>query len=163
MRHSSAVHRPPPRAAAVPVARALLAAGIVALSTWQANLARDSPGAHWSVALLVLAGIGAAIVLGRGRQDRTTRLWAAQNLHFIRAWRTQPRPMVASAICWIVLIGGVVGWDLASFLIQSHGFPTLSYFIGHMTRHPLGRGLLFALWLGVGAYLVSARRIQRPQ
>jgi len=163
MRHSAAVHRPPPTAAAVPVARALLAAGIVALSTWQANLARDSSAAHWSVALLVLAGVVAAIVIGRGRQDRTTRRWAGQNLHFILTWRTQPRPLVVSAICWTVLIGGVVGWDLASFLIQSHAFPTLSYFIGHVTRDPLGRGLLFALWLGVGAYLVSARHIERPQ
>jgi hypothetical protein len=163
MRHSAAVHRPPPTAAAVRVARTLLAAGLVALSIWQANLTRDSPAAHWSVALLVLAGVGAAIVLGRGRQDRTTRRWVGQNLHLVRAWRTQPRPLLVSAICWTVLIGGVVGWDLTSFVVQSHTFPTLSYFIGHVTRYPLGRGLLFALWLGVGAYLVSARRIERPQ
>lgn len=157
------MHRPPQRAGVVPVAYALLAAGILALSIWQAHLSRDSAAAHWSVALLVLTAIGAAIVLGRGRQLDTARRWAARNVLFVRTWRSQPRPAVVSALVWTVLIVGVVGWDLVSFLFQSHALPTLSYFIGHVTRYPLGRGLLFALWLGVGAYLASAQRAEKPQ
>ena len=136
----------------------VLLAGILALSTWQAHLSRHSSDAHWSVALLALTTLGAAVVLGHGRQQDTTRRWTARNLLFVRTWRSQPRPAVVSTFVWSVLIVGVVGWDLVSFLFQSHALPTLSYFIGHVTRHAPGRGLLFALWLGVGAYLASGRR-----
>jgi hypothetical protein len=156
------VHRPQ-RAGAGPIAYAVLAALLLALSAWQAQLSRDSSGAHWSVALLVVAAFGAAFVLGRGRQYQTTRSWVARNFHFVRTWRTQSRSVVVSARVWAVLIGGVVAWDLVSFVLQSHALPTLSYFIGHVTRYAVGRGLLFAAWLGVGAYLVSAQRTERPQ
>ncbi|MGA2302709.1 MAG: hypothetical protein ABSH29_00770 [Acidimicrobiales bacterium] len=154
------MHRPQ-RAGAVPIAYALLATLILALSAWQAQLSRDSTGAHWSVAVLVVTAFGAALVLGRGRQDQTTRGWVARNLHFVRTWRTQSRSAVVSALVWAVLIGGVVAWDLVSFAFQSRALPTLSYFIGHVTRYAVGRGLLFAAWLGVGAYLVSAWRAVR--
>jgi hypothetical protein len=147
----------------VPTASALLVAAIVALSAWQAHLSRRSPGAHWSVALLALAALGAAVILGRGRQHDTTRRWMARNLHSIRTWRSRARPDVVSGLVWTVLIVGVVAWDLVSFLLQSHDLPTLSYFVGHVTRHPLGRGLLFALWLGIGTYLATARRTERQR
>jgi hypothetical protein len=142
-------------------AHALLVAAFLALSTWQAHLSRHSSGAHWGVALLTLTALGAAVALGRGRQRDTTHQWAVQNRIFVRTWRSQSRSTVVSALVWTVLIVGVVAWDLVSFLLQSHDFPTLSYFIGHVTRYPVGRGLLFALWLGVGAYLASARRVER--
>ncbi len=87
----------------------------------------------------------------------------ARNFHFARTWRTQSRSAVVSAVVWAVLIGGVVAWDMVSFAFQSHALPTLSYFIGHVTRYAVGRGLLFAAWLGVGVYLVSARRAERRQ
>src|SRR5580700_8458849 len=115
MRHSARVHRPP-RADAVPIAYAVLAALILALSAWQAELSRQSSDAHWSVALLIVAGFGAALVLGRGRQIQTTRRWVAQNVHLVRTWRTRPRSAVVSALVWAVLIGGVVAWDLVSFV-----------------------------------------------
>jgi hypothetical protein len=156
------VHRPQ-RADAVPIAYAVLAVVVLALSAWQAELSRHSSAAHWSVALLIVIGFGAALVLGRGRQSQTTRRWLAQNMHLVRTWRTRPRSAVVSALVWAVLIGGVVAWDLVSFVFQSHDLPTLSYFIGHVTRYAVGRGLLFAVWLGVGAYLVSARRTERRQ
>jgi hypothetical protein len=162
MRHSAVVHRPQ-RAEGVRIAYTLLAALILALSAWQAQLSRDSSGAHWGVALLIVTGFGAALVLGRGRQSQTTRRWMARNVHFVRTWRTRSRSAVVSSLVWAVLIGGVVAWDLVSFVFQSHDLPTLSYFIGHVTRDAVGRGLLFAAWLGVGAYLVSARRAERPQ
>jgi hypothetical protein len=157
------VHRPPQRAGTVPVAYALLAAAVVVVSIWQAHLSRDAAAAHWCVALVVLTAIGAAVILGRGRQHDTTRRWVARNLHFVRTWRTQSRRAVVSALVWTVLIVGVVAWDLVSFVFQSHALPTLSYFIGHVTRYAVGRGLFFAAWLGLGAYLVSARRAERPQ
>jgi hypothetical protein len=140
-----------------------LVAGTVALSTWQAHLSRQSAGAHWSVAVLALTVLGAAIVLGHGRQHETARQWTARALLFVRNWRSRPRPAVVSALVWTVLVIGVVGWDLVSFIFQSHALPTLSYFIGHVTRYPLGRGLLFALWLGVGACLAASRHAERPQ
>jgi len=147
----------------VRVGDALLATGAVVLSAWQAHLSRDSSAAHWSVAITVVVAFAVAVVLGRGRQRDSTRRWMARNLLFVRTWRTQSRAKVISALVWTVLIVGVVAWDLVSFVCQSHALPTLSYFIGHVTRYPLGRGLLFAAWLGVGAYLVSARRSERPQ
>jgi hypothetical protein len=141
----------------------LLAVGAVALSVWQAHLSRHSSATHWSVAILVVVAFGAVVALGRGRQRESTRAWLARNVLFIRTWRTQPRVAVVSALVWTALIVGVVAWDLVSFVYQSHTLPTLSYFIGHVTRYPLGRGLLFAAWLGAGAYLVSAARSERPQ
>ena len=157
------MHRPPPRAGIVPVAYAVLGAGAIALSTWQAHLSRSSSAAHWSVAILVAVAFGAAVALGRGRQRERTRPWLARNLLFIRTWRTQSRAAVVAALVWTILIAGVVVWDLVSFVCQSHSLPTLSYVIGHVTRYPLGRGLLFAAWLGIGATLVSAQRSERPQ
>jgi hypothetical protein len=64
---------------------------------------------------------------------------------------------------WFIVITGIVGWDLVSFIFQSHALPTLSYFIGHVTRYKIGRGLFFALWLGVGAYLVAGYRAEAPR
>jgi hypothetical protein len=157
------VHRPDRRTSIVSLATAALTIGIAALSVWEGRLSRNSSGAHWSVALVVLAGLGAAIVLGHGRQHLTARQWVAQNLHFIGTWRSQPRRSVLSATAWAVLIAGLAGWDAVSFVFQSAKLPTLSYYIGHVTRYPLGRGLLFALWLAAGVYLVSARRAAKPR
>ncbi len=141
----------------------LLVIGAIALSVWQGQLTRDASAAHWSVALVIAAAMVVAIVLGRGRQRQTARVWVAGNLRAIRTWRSQPSASVISVIVWTVLIVGVVAWDLTSFIVHSPKVPTLSYFIGHITRYHLGRGLLFALWLGAGAYLVSAGRRKAPQ
>jgi hypothetical protein len=99
-----------------------------------------------------------AIVVGWSRQRETTRAWASGSARYLREWRSQPRSFVLSVVVWTVLIAGIVGWDLVSFIHQSHSLPTLSYFIGHVTRYRIGRGLLFALWLMAGWYLVSAWR-----
>ena len=157
------MHPPPSRAGVVTVAYAILAAGTLALSTWQAHLSRQSAAARWSVAIIVVVTFGVALVLGRGRQSYSTRRWAARNVLFVRTWRIQSPPVVISALVWTALIVAVVVWDLVSFVFQSHALPTLSYFIGHVTRYPLGRGLLFAAWLGIGTYLACARRTERPQ
>ena len=141
----------------------LLVVGAIALSAWQAQLSRDSSAADWSVALVIAVAVVVAIVLGRGRQRQTARVWVGGNLRAIRTWRSQSSAAVISVILWTVLIVGVVAWDLTSFIVHSPKVPTLSYFIGHITRYHVGRGLLFALWLGVGAYLVSAQRRKAPR
>lgn len=138
---------------------ALLVVGAVGLSVWQAQLSRQSLEAQWIVGSLAVAALGAAAVLGHDRQQWTTRRWAGRTWRFMRSWRTQPPGAVISVVVWSILIVGTVGWDLASFACQSHALPTLSYYIGHITRYPVGRGLVFALWLSVGAYLVAGRRV----
>jgi hypothetical protein len=146
-----------------PACAALLVIATLGLSTWQAQLSRQSLPAQWMVASFAVAAVGAAVVLGRPRQQGTARRWAGRNWEFIRSWRSQSPAGVASVVVWTVLVAGIVGWDLASFASQSHSLPTLSFFIGHITRTRIGRGLLFALWLGVGAGLVAGRRVGSPR
>ena len=160
VRHSAAVHLPRPLPRLHLASAALLVVGAVGLSVWQAQLSRQSPEAQWIVGSLAVAALGSAAVLGRRRQLWTTRRWAGRTWRFMRSWRTQPPATVISVIAWTVLIAGTVGWDLASFACQSHTLPTLSYFIGHITRYRVGRGLVFALWLSIGAYLVAGRRVR---
>ena len=142
---------------------ALVAPLGIALSVWQANLSRDAPASHWIVALVAVSAVVAMILLGRGRQRERARDWAAGSAKTIRAWRALPRPVVLSAVVWSVLIAGVVSWDVVSFAVQSHALPTLSYYVGHVTRYRSGRGLFFALWLGCGSYLVGAWRRERAK
>jgi hypothetical protein len=137
---------------------ALLTVAALSLCVWQAGLTRDSPGARWSVALLVGVALVMAIVLGRGRQRRTSGAWIAQSALWVQHWRTQPRSLRIAVIVWTVLVVAVVGWDLVNFIVQSHALPTLSYFIGRVSRYRAGRGLLFAVWLVIGACLVAGGR-----
>lgn len=136
----------------------MLAVAAISLCVWQAGLTRDSPGARWSVALLVGVALVMAIVLGRGRQRRTSGAWIAQSALWVQHWRTQPRSLRIAVIVWTVLVVAVVGWDLVNFIVQSHALPTLSYFIGRVSRYRAGRGLLFAVWLVIGACLVAGGR-----
>jgi hypothetical protein len=159
----SFIHRPSGRTSRSAVGYAILATGVIALSAWQAQLSRDSAGAHWGVALVVLGAVVLAIIAGRRRQSRTTTAWIAGNIEAIRSWRSQPIGAIISALVWTVVLAGVVGWDLISFIYQSPELPTLSYFIGHVTRYRVGRGLFFALWLVVGAFLVSGCRTETPR
>jgi hypothetical protein len=141
----------------------LLTVAAISLCVWQAGLTRDAPGARWSVALLVVVALVTAIVLGRGRQRRSSGAWIAQSAHWIGHWRTQPRPLRIAVIVWTVLMVAVVGWDLLNFIVQSHALPTLSYFIGRVSRSRVGRGVLFAVWLVVGASLVAGGRAKARQ
>jgi hypothetical protein len=140
----------------------LLSGSALVLSTWQAGLPRSSWGAHRSVALIGGTALVAVIALGRGRQRQTTRTWASGAMAGLWRWRRQPKATVVSVLVWCTLVIGVIGWDLSSFVLQSPSFPTLSTLVGHITRHPLGRGLLFAGWLVVGAYLVAGWRAETP-
>ena len=140
------------------VGPALLTVAAISLCVWQAGLTRDSPGARWSVALLVVVALVMAVVLGRGRQRRSSGAWIDQSAHWILHWRTQPRSLQVAVIVWTALVVAVVGWDLVNFIVQSHALPTLSYFIGRVSRYRVGRGALFAVWLVIGAYLVAGGR-----
>jgi hypothetical protein len=141
----------------------VVAAAVIGLSCWQAQLWRDSAGAHWGVAVLLLVAVVAAVGLGRRRQRQTAGDWLRGSVRIVRAWRTQPTSTIFSLLMWGIVVGGIVGWDLASFIAQSHALPTLSYFIGHVTRYRVGRGVVFALWLGSGACLVAGYRAKAPQ
>jgi hypothetical protein len=154
------MHRLPARSGIARGVHAVLAVGAIALSIWQALLSRDATAAHWGVLGVLVVAIATAGVLGHARQRRTARAWIRQSATFLRTWSTHPRGVRVSVVVWAVLVGSVVSWDLVSFIVESHGLPTLSYFIGHVTRYRIGRGMLFALWLGVGAYLVSAQRTE---
>ena len=136
----------------------MLTVAAISLCVWQAGLTRDSPGARWSVALLVGVALVMAIVLGRGRQRRSSGTWIAQSADWGQHWRTQPRSLRIAVIVWTALVVAVVGWDLVNFIVQSHTLPTLSYFIGRVSRYQVGRGVLFAVWLVIGAYLVAGGR-----
>jgi RsiW-degrading membrane proteinase PrsW (M82 family) len=134
----------------------------LALSSWEALLTRDSPGAHWTVALLGIGAVVTMIVLGQHRQRRTARAWASRTVEVGLRWRA-PRALVVGALIWGLLIVGVIGWDLFSFVVQSSSFPTLSNFVGHVIRYRIGRGLLFAFWLVAGSYLVAGWRARTPE
>ena len=136
----------------------MLTVAAICLCVWQAGLTRDSRGARWSVALLVVVALVMAVVLGRGRQRRSNGAWLAQSAQWVQHWHTRPRSLRVAVVVWTALVVAVVGWDLANFIVQSHALPTLSYFIGRVSRYQGGRGVLFALWLVIGAYLVAGGR-----
>ena len=140
------------------VGPAALIAGALALSAWQAGLSRDSAGAHWSVALLAIGALVAAVTLGWGHQEEASRQWFVRTAGAVWSWRKRPGSMVAAVAAWTALFTAVVGLDLFSFIRQSHSWPTLSFFIGQVTRYPVGRGALFAVWLGAGVGLAVGRR-----
>jgi hypothetical protein len=139
----------------------VLVGGATTLSVWQAQLQRDSPSAHWIVLTAIAVAPLSAVVLGRRRQRQTTHDWITNAVRGVRTRRAQPKAATISVLIWIVLIGGVIAWDLTSFVVQSPKLPTLSFFIGHVTRYRIGRGLAFALWLSVGSYLAWAWRTRR--
>jgi hypothetical protein len=115
------------------------------------------------VALVIAAAFLAALAVGRGRQRRATRSWLVDNAAWIRTWRSQPTPVVVAVVIWTLVIAATVGWDLVSFIVQSHTLPTLSYYIGHVTRYQIGRGVCFGLWLAAGGYLAAGWRARVPQ
>jgi hypothetical protein len=149
------VPRRPSRGArvVVPVAVVLL----LAFAWWEGARSRDSAAAHDSVAAVIVAVVVAAIVLGRGRQRVRSAAW------LVGARPALPRsPYEVGVAVWAVLIAAVLTWDLASVIVQAHALPTLSYWIGHLTRYDGGRAVVFALWVGLGVYLAAGWRTEAP-
>lgn len=143
------------------VAAGVAIAGCAGLAAWQGTLGRQSSAAHWSVAMLIALGGATAWIAGARRQRLRSRAWAGSAWRAVGEWRRRPPVAVAGVAGWVVLAAAAIGWDLNSFIHQSHDLPTLSHFIGFVTGVPAGRGLLFAAWLALGGYLALGWR--RPR
>ena len=52
-------------------------------------------------------------------------------------------------LVWAVLFGALFAWEGLA-LANVPGFPTLSDAFRHVMRYPIGRWILFALWLWAG-------------
>jgi hypothetical protein len=137
-----------------------VAAVLVALAVWEGLQWRQGPAAHWSVGLSIAAVVALALVVGRGRQAQQSSAWVSEAGRSVTGWRRTRRLSAAVAV-WIVLLVAVVGFDLVSFLHQSHDLPTLSYEIGRLTKWHRGRAVVFAAWLAAGVGLAAARLVPR--
>ncbi len=141
--------------------------GGVVLAVWEGAQQRQTAAAHWSVGLVIVLGLAAAVVVGRRSQRLRSVDWLRQAGRGIRSlgdsepWRVRPA-YIAGVVAWVMLVAAIAAWDLNSFAHQSHYLPTLSYFAGKVTRYRWGRSAVFAGWLAVGAYLVAGwRRLPR--
>ncbi|MGH8994801.1 MAG: hypothetical protein ACRDYB_01975 [Acidimicrobiales bacterium] len=137
---------------------AFAAAG--AFSRWEGGLGQATVAAHAGVLVAIGLAIGAAVLVGRGRQPLRSRQWAAGPLAVRRHYAGAPAATLASVI-WVVLLLAVVGWDLNSFVHQHHDLPTLSSIFGHVTDSRPGRAGLVAVWLALGAALATGWRKKR--
>ena len=137
----------------------LVAAG-AAFSWWEGGLHQYSVAAHWGIAAAIALVLAAAVVFGVGRQAVTASQWAGGPLGVRRKLAEDPRLSVAVVI-WVVLFAAVIGWDLNSFVHQSHDLPTLSRIFGTVTRTRPGRAALVALWLALGTTLALGWRRTR--
>ncbi|MHB1582352.1 MAG: hypothetical protein ACYCU7_03430 [Acidimicrobiales bacterium] len=141
--------------------------GGAVLAVWEGGQARQTAAAHWSVAAVVMLGLVVAVVAGRRRQRQPSRPWLTDAASGVRSaagpegWRRRPG-YVAGVVAWVLLIAAVAGWDLNSFAHQAHDLPTLSYFVGKITRYRWGRSGVFAGWLAVGSYAAVGWRRRAP-
>jgi hypothetical protein len=149
---------PRPKSALTVLAVGLMALVVSVVSFVESTLWRASAASRWSVAGAIAAVGVLAVIAGFGRQAQPSRAWVSAAVGAVSQWRRARRAEVVGVVVWVVLLGAVVAWDLASFLQQSHALPTLSYLFGQVTRWPWGRGLFFAGWLGLGLVLATAAR-----
>ena len=98
----------------------------------------DAPptGASWSSSCSPSAPPWLA---GRGRQRCTAGRGPRGPLSVRRHWWARPAATVAARVWVALVLAAVVGWDLNSFVHQSHDLPTLSSIIGHVTASRAGR------------------------
>ena len=141
--------------------RALPVAVALAFSLVEGFWTQQGAAAHWSVGAVIVLGLLAAVVVGRGRQHSRSGAWARSSLRAVRHWWAHPIRS-ASVALWVLVLGATVGWDAYSFSHQSARLPTLSRVIGGVTRYPLERASVFLLWLGLGAVLVFSERRTDP-
>lgn len=136
----------------------LLALVLGALSAWEGTLFRDSTAAHWSVGGAIAVAIVGGGLAGKGRQRTPSSAWLSGAAQAVAGYRRHPPTEVAGVVVWVVLVLAVIGWDLNNFVHQSHYLPTLSRLIGNVTRFDWGRGIVFAGWMGLGAYVAFGWR-----
>jgi hypothetical protein len=101
--------------------------------------------------------ITAAVLFGAGRQAVTSRAWVRGPFALSRHLDEDPAQSLAATV-WTVLLVAVIGWDLNSFVHQSHALPTLSSIFGHLTSTHAGRAIVFAAWLLLGAAIAVGWR-----
>jgi hypothetical protein len=138
---------------------ALVAAG-AAFSWWEGGLHQYSTAAHWSIAVVIALVLSSAVAFGWGRQAATAGAWVRGPLP-VRRHLAERRHATVGVLVWIVLVLAVVGWDLNSFVHQSHNLPTLSSIVGHVTSNRAGRAATVAVWLALGAALSVGWRRRR--
>jgi hypothetical protein len=140
----------------------LAVVGLAVLGWWEGAQRAQTTPAQASVAASIAAIVLSGLILGAGRQRQRSRAWLTQNLGTVSHRQTWTWPDTAYVIVWIVLLGAVFGWDLASFLRRSPELPTLSYLTGRVTRFHVGRSALYLAWVLVGLWLALAYRQRRP-
>jgi hypothetical protein len=142
------------------VSRALGAAAVaaaVAWAWWEGGLHQDQASAHWGILAVIGLVLVATVAAGVGRQATTSAAWLRGPVSLRRHYRADATAAVG-AVGWSVLVLAVIGWDLNSFIHQSHDLPTLSSIFGHVTDSRVGRGCLVALWLALGTVLAVGWR-----
>ena len=127
----------------------------LAMAGWEGDQPWPTAAAHWGIAAAIVLTALAALALGRGRQHLATGAWLRSSLSGVRS---SPALFQWGVVVWIVLLAAAIGWDLTSFLAQSHQLPTFSSLTGRVTQHPAGRAVLVGLWLALGGYLALGRR-----
>ncbi|MHB8188963.1 MAG: hypothetical protein ACYDHP_00760 [Ferrimicrobium sp.] len=131
---------------------------ISGVAWWEGDQPWQSVAAHVSILMTIAVLLVAALVFGRGHQQLTNRQWLTSALRGIDNFLRRPRLYGVCVLIWLLLIVAVIGWDLHSFLLETHSLPTLSYLVGRITHSPIGRSIVVALWLAGGCYLVLADR-----
>jgi hypothetical protein len=140
-----------------------VATAAAAFAAWQGRQTYDSVAAHSSVAATIALILTLATAAGRGRQHRRSRDWLLASMTAARAGPGTWGAYEAGVLVWVILVGACVVWDLVSFLAQSHQLPTLSYFVGKVTHHEVGRALAFWGWLILGVALAIGRIAAAPR
>lgn len=147
-----------------PLPRLVVTLAAVGLVAWEGTLSRTSAAARSSVGVVIAIALLTAVGGGRNRQRGGSGAWARDGARalsstlFGRATRRAARATVLGAAVWVALIAAAIGWDLYSFAVQLHAFPTLSRLFGDVTRHEWGRSVVFAGWLLLGGYVALGWR-----
>jgi hypothetical protein len=63
------------------------------------------------------------------------------------------RHPVVGYLIWALLFGALFAWEGIGLAHEGDGFPTLSDAFRAIMRYPIGRWILFALWLWFGWHL----------
>jgi hypothetical protein len=151
-----------PRARTARLMCAAAVAGAAVLVWWEGRQHFGTGASQASVGAVIGAALGSAVLLGRGRQQHRSGAWLIEARPFDRGDRLRCPAQAGEVAVWIILLFAVIGWDLFSFVRQSHDWPTLSYLVGRVTRFDWGRAAFFAAWLGCGAYLAVGGRRSEP-